>query len=35
MVRNAARCTIHGLFSAQDARTRLAELHPGKQTQLH
>jgi DDE superfamily endonuclease len=32
--RNAARCTIHWQFTSQQARVKLADLYPVKQTQL-
>ena len=32
--RNAAHCTIHWQFTSQQARTKLADLYPVKQTQL-
>ncbi len=32
--RNAARCTIHWQFTCQQARVKVVDLYPVKQTQL-
>jgi hypothetical protein len=32
--RNATRCTVHWQFTSQQARVKLVDLYPVKQTQL-